>query len=339
MLNKIKETKSNKNILKKTKFKILLSTTVRHRLKRVFSFNTLICIIICYLMLALVISPAHYINSADEGILLWANNLLPALLPFFILTKLLMEIDILEPATRIFAPVMRKLFGTNSSSSYLFVIAILSGYPVGSKIATDAYNSSKITYTELHRLITFTSVSGPLFIIGTVGINMLTNSICGYIILASHIISAIINGICFRNYSPKKEYEIKTESSKSHPKSILTTAVKSSVDAILLIGGLVCLFYVAMDAVSSLITIPPILQGIIEITKGCYEISILDISLELKTLLCTGIITFGGFCIHAQAMYFLKECNVSYKFFFLQKLTQTIFALITCTIILFFVRF
>lgn len=336
MLNKIKSFQKNKQT-KCQNFKSIKFIN-KHRLKRLFSFDTLICIIICYLMLALVISPAHYINSADEGIMLWANNLLPALLPFFILTKLLMEIDILEPATRFLAPIMRKLFGTNSSSSYLFVIAILSGYPVGSKIATDAYQASKISYTELHRLITFTSVSGPLFIIGTVGINMLTNSICGYIILASHIISALINGICFRNYTPKKQYEIKAELNKNQSKSILTTAVKSSIDAILLIGGLVCLFYVAMDAVSNLVTLHPIIQGIIEITKGCYEISILDISLKLKTLICTGIITFGGFCIHSQAMYFLKECSISYKFFFFQKLTQTVFALIICSIILLFVN-
>ncbi len=335
MLNKIKSFQKNKQT-KCQNFKNIKFIN-KHKLKRLFSFDTLICVIICYLMLALVTSPAHYIKSADEGIMLWANNLLPALLPFFILTKLLMEIDILEPATRFLAPVMRKLFGTNSSSSYLFVIAILSGYPVGSKIATDAYQASKISYTELHRLITFTSVSGPLFIIGTVGINMLTNSLCGYIILASHIISAIINGICFRNYTPKKQYEIKAESNKNQSKSILTTAVKSSIGAILLIGGLVCLFYVAMDSVSNLVTLHPIIQGMIEITNGCYEISILDISLKLKTLICTGIITFGGFCIHSQAMFFLKECDISYKFFFFQKLTQTIFALIVCSIILIFV--
>lgn len=315
------------------------SAKTKRILKKVCSFNTLICIIILYLMIALVISPAHYINSANEGIMLWANNLLPALLPFFILTKLLMEIDILEPATRFLAPIMRKLFNTSSSSSYLFFIAILSGYPVGSKIASDAYLSSKISYTELHRLITFTSVSGPLFIVGTVGVNMLTNSILGYIILFSHIASSIINGICFRNYTPKKQYEIKAESNKLKSKNILTTAVKSSIDAILLIGGLVCIFYVAMDALSNIATLHPILQGIIEITKGCYEISLSNMDLKLKAVLCTGIITFGGFCIHSQSMYFLKECNVSYKFFFLQKITQTIFAILICSIFLQFVNF
>ncbi|MBQ8749141.1 MAG: hypothetical protein IJZ29_01545 [Clostridia bacterium] len=308
-------------------------TNTKNLIKKIVTFQNIVCIVIVYLMIALVISPAHYINSANEGIMLWANNLLPALFPFFILTKLLMEMDILEPATRFLSPVMKKIFNTSSNSSYLFVISILSGYPVGSKIVADAYLSGKINYTELHRLVTFTSVSGPLFIIGTVGINMLTNSYCGYFILISHILSAILNGVCYKNYTPKRLYEIKIENSNKTTKSILTSSVKNAIDSILLIGGLVCLFYVGMDAISQIITLPPIFQGIIEITKGCYEISICNLSLDLKTILCTGIITFGGFCIHAQAMYFLKECNVSYKFFLIQKLTQTLFSVLICSIL------
>lgn len=162
---------------------------------------------------------------------------------------------------------------------------------------------------------------------------MLTNSYCGYFILISHILSAILNGVCYKNYTPKRLYEIRIENSNKTTKSILTSSVKNAIDSILLIGGLVCLFYVGMDAISQIITLPPIFQGIIEITKGCYEISISNLSLDLKTIICTGIITFGGFCIHAQAMYFLKECNVSYKFFLIQKLTQTLFSVLICSIL------
>ena len=70
-----------------------------------------------------------------------------------------------------------------------------------------------------------------------------------------------------------------------------------------------------------------------EITKGCYEVSISNLTDNLKTIICTGIITFGGFCIHSQAMTFLKECNISYKFFLKQKISQTIIAIIIATIL------
>lgn len=316
-----------------TKLLTLNKNQTKKILKKIFSINSIICFFIVYLMLVVILSPAHYITSATNGIMLWANNLLPALFPFFVLTKLLMEMNIFEPATRFLAPLMKKTFNTNSNSSYLFVIAILSGYPVGSKIVADAYNARKIDYTEMHRLIASTSVSGPLFIVGTVGINMLTSSNIGYLMLASHIISAILNGVLYKNYIPHTVYEPQVLKSESKNNNILTSSVKNSIDAILLIGGLICIFYVAMDAISSLIPLPPIIKGLIEITNGCYEISLINISLDLKAIICTGLITFGGLCIHSQAMFFLKECNVTYRFFLTQKLTQTIIAVLICSLL------
>ena len=304
---------------------------------KIFSLQNIIFFIVLYLMIALILNPTKYITSASEGIMLWATNLLPALFPFFILTKLIMEFDLLETSARFMSKLMKKIFNTSGNSGYLFLISIFSGYPIGSKIVADAYMSKKIDYTELHRLITFTSVSGPLFIIGTVGINMLENPICGYIIIISHILSAILNGVCYKNFIPHKLCYVKSLDAKKTPKNILTYAVKNSVESILLIGGLVCLFYVGMDAISSIVTLPPIIQGILEITKGCYEISISNISIQLKTIICTGLITFGGLCIHSQAMSFLKECNISYKFFFTQKCLQTFFSIVISSLLVLFI--
>lgn len=290
-------------------------------------FRYLIVIFIIFLMLSLLLSPEQFINSATNGIELWAVNLLPALFPFLVFSKIVLEMDVLEEITSFMTPIMKKLFRTSGNSGYLFLTSIISGYPIGSKIASDAYTSGKISYNELHRIITFTSVSGPLFILGTVGISMLCNYTIGCIILASHILSAIFNGILYRNYEIKEPSEISIQShSESSKKNILTDAVLNSIKSILLIGGLVCIFYVGMEAVMNVINLPPVTQGAIEITKGCFEISQSNISIMAKTIFCTGIITFGGFCTHTQSMYFLSQCGVSYGFFLTQKMTQTIFA-------------
>lgn len=307
----------------------------QNKYSKIISLKSLLCILIIYLMCCLLINPAEYIQSANEGIMLWVNHLLPALFPFFILTKLLMGMNILEKITFWTTPIMNKLFKTGKSSGYLFLISIMSGYPVGSKLVADAYQLGKIDQTELHRLVTFTSVSGPLFIVGTVGVNMLTSSKIGYILLFSHIISAILNGMFYRNYVPINKTNLITETQANKNQNLLTSSVKSSIDSILLIGGLVCIFYVGMDAINNITTLPATLQGIIEITKGCYELSINLIDVKIKTILLSTIITFGGFCTHSQSMFFLKECGISYKFFFKQKVTQTIFATITCSILCF----
>ena len=297
-------------------------------IKRILNTKFILLLVIVYLMICLIVNPAKYIDSASNGISIWANTLLPSLLPFFILTKIVSELNVYESLSKFFGKPIQQIFNTSPKASLIFFISILSGYPIGSKIVADEYKSGRINYTDLHRIITFTSVSGPLFIIGTVGTNMLQNITFGYIIIISHILSAILNGVCYKNYTPKMQYKYNIQSLKYENKNVLICAVKSSIDSILVIGGLVCIFFVGMEAISSLFNVNPIVQGIIEITKGCYEISISNYSDNIKVVICTGLITFGGFCIHSQAMSFLKDCNVSYKFFFLQKLTQTLFSII-----------
>ena len=303
--------------------------------KSFFNISNFISLLIIFLMLCLIISPAKYIASASAGIMLWAQNLLPALFPFFILTKILMELNILEKYTKNLSPLMRFCFGTSNTSSYIFIISILSGYPLGSKLVADAYNSGKITQREAYKIVTFTSVSGPLFIVGTVGTSMLISPLSGYIILISHILGAILNGFTYKknSYIQTLENDEKVKI-KSFNSNILTNSIKSSIDSILLIGGLVCIFYVGMEAISSVIHLPAFIQGLIEITTGCNQIANLtNYSVFVKTILSCIIITFGGLCTHAQAMYFLKQCNITYSFFLKQKLTHTLYSALICLIL------
>lgn len=302
---------------------------------QIFSLNNILSLIIIFLMLCLIISPTKYIQSASNGINLWVKNLLPALFPFFVLSKILMDLNFLEKPTRFLNPLMQKIFGTSNVSSYIFIISILSGYPLGSKLVLDAYNSNKISLQEAHRLVSFTSVSGPLFIVGTVGCSMLYSTLCGYIMLFSHICGAILNGITYRNYSLKtQENLVYAKFAPKKNSNLLNSAVKNSIDSILLIGGLVCIFYVSIDAICSVIQLPILFQGIIEITTGCNAISLnLNYSQSLQTILCCFVITFGGLCTHAQSMYFLKQCNINYKFFLKQKITHTLYSTAICSIL------
>jgi nucleoside recognition membrane protein YjiH len=79
-------------------------------------------------------------------------------------------------------------------------MSVLSGYPVGAKLTADFYEKGLITKGQACRITTFTSTSGPLFIVGTVGIGMFHSAKLGIIILLSHFIGAILNGLIYRKY-------------------------------------------------------------------------------------------------------------------------------------------
>lgn len=306
-------------------------------------FLTLILIIfIC----ALITSPEKYIVTTFNGVLVWATIILPALFPFMIFTKILTSTGYIENFSKCFSGITRKLYKVPGISSYVFLISIISGYPLGAKITADLYDEGLITREEAHRICSFTSNSGPMFIIGSVGVGMLLSATAGYIILISHILSAILNGLIYRNYKPKPIKEISKINFNSAKKEndIITKSMENSITSILLIGGFIIVFFVIMEILLSLQIFYPItkllsffgleqsisnglLFGIFEITKGCLTIASSSISLSLKTVLCSFIISFSGISVFFQSFAFLNKFKISKGFFILQKITQAFLSL------------
>lgn len=278
-----------------------------------------------FLVTFAIITPAKYIEFAFQGILLWAKNVLPSLFPFFVFTKIIIELDLLNPLTKITYPITKKLFNSNKECNNLFLVSIISGYPISSKLIVDAYKTGKISYDELIKLNAYTSMSGPLFIIGTLGINLLNNKLFGYILYLGQLIGSILNGLIYRNYKSKYIVkEIINKDIKPIRQNILTSAISTSITSILQIGGLICIFYISLNALNGIINLPPIINGIIELTNGCNSIAYSTNNNLILLLSLSVLLSFGGLCIHAQCMDYLSQVNFPYKTYIIQKLTQVL---------------
>ena len=302
------------------------------------------------LAFCLVINPAKYINSCYNGLVVWATCVLPSLLPFFIITKLLTEMKSLDRVFNKFSFFNRVLFNAPSCASYIFGMSIISGYPLGAKLISDFYHSGIINTKQANKLITFCSTSGPLFIIGSVGAIMLKNITLGYIIYASHILSAIFNGLLFRKAFVEKNDENKqTITKQTNYNTLLSSTMTSSISSVMVVGGFVAIFFMIIDILGDLKVFEPIvflvsklfgensvnvssavLNGIVEVTRGCKDIASLGLTNTAIAIICSGLISFGGMSIHAQSLSFLTECKINIKFYFVQKITQTVFACVIC---------
>lgn len=299
-------------------------------------------------IISLIINPNKYINSAFNGILIWAKAVLPALFPFFFITKLLTELGGIKILANSMQNFMQKVFHVNGMSSYVFITSMISGYPVGAKIASELYEKQLITASESKRLTTFTSTSGPLFIIGTVGVGMFGSPLMGFTILISHFIGAILNGLLYRNTDyVKSKTPNKNEKFiySDFDENILEKSMLSAINSILIVGGYITIFFILIDILSDIgvlsilsIIFQTILNlfgisnsyafglstGILEMTRGCYEISTIFTDLSVATVLITFIISFGGLSTHLQAMTFLQKCGIKVSFFLKQKLTHAL---------------
>ena len=85
--------------------------------------------------------------------------------------------------------------------SYAFIMGIISGYPVGAKIINKFLEDGTCTKLEAERMLAFTNNSGPLFIIGTVGISLFGDTTIGAILFVTHLLACITVGLIFGTLS------------------------------------------------------------------------------------------------------------------------------------------
>ena len=150
---------------------------------------------ICLFTMFLLVFSNSNLSSAKTGLSLWANSVVPSLLPFFIATELLGYTNVVSILGKLLNKFMRPVFNVPGEGAFPFIMGIISGYPMGAKIVSDFKNQGICTNEEAERLLAFTNNSGPLFIIGTVGIGLFKDTNTGILLFLTHILACITVGL------------------------------------------------------------------------------------------------------------------------------------------------
>ncbi len=236
-----------------------------------------IAIVFCLFSIFLVIFSTTNLTAAKNGLILWATAVVPSLFPFFVATELLSNTNIISTFGKYFNIIMRPLFGVPGEASFAFLMGLISGYPVGAKIVSNLKENGICTKEEAERMLSFTNNSGPLFIIGTVGVSLFGNVKVGILLFITHILSCISVGILLNIvslYKNKKKTLNKTnkyfinknmssKNTESHKNiknmqnlnsvsfsslgEILGKSITNATSTVLLIGGFVVIFSVIIS--------------------------------------------------------------------------------------------
>lgn len=306
-------------------------------------------------MLAILIDPARYIKSASDGLLVFSINVLPALFPFMFLTKIMTELGVLGRLSKGFTRPMRRLFRVPASGCYIFLMSILSGYPIGAKLISEFYERGELTKAECVRLSSFCATSGPLFILGTIGTSMLFSLQAGILIFTAHVLSSLLNGVLFRFYGKK---EPKTPAylpqALDNSGNVLYDSIYNSVTSIMIVGGFITLFYVLIDILNDYNVLYPLefllakllglfqlqphaaaglANGLIEATRGCLDLSRYGLPLSACAVLCCFTVSFGGLSIIVQSLTYLAKCKVNALLFIAMKLSHALLATGLCALL------
>lgn len=314
--------------------------------------------IICLFTLFLIVFSNTNLSAAKKGLSLWANSVVPSLLPFFIATELLGYTNIISILGKMLNKLMRPIFNVPGEGAFPFIMGIISGYPVGAKIVADFKKQGLCSSIEAERLIAFTNNSGPLFIVGTVGIGLFKDTKTGILLLITHLLACITVGILFRWWksgknkrsSPFIETSNKLPSriSLSNLGEVLASSIMNSISTVFLIGGFVVLFSVVISILNSsgcleLIAnfLSPILNalglsskyikgiiiGLIELTNGVCSIALIaSKSISTNIIICAFLLGFGGISVALQVLSITSKNGISIKPYLLGKLLQGLFA-------------
>ena len=273
----------------------------------------------CFLLF-LLLFPKNAAEYAKTGLMLWFNTLLPSMLPFMILSGLLIKTGFLEKLLSFTGRFWKSVFGLTPMGGYGLLMGIFCGYPMGAKTAADLYRNHCISRQEACYLLTFSNHPGPAF---------LSSYLCGELlhqedlVLPAYIIlylSSFLTSLIFRPfYSFSKEAD-------GHPKrkeassafswgEALDTSIMGSFLSITKLGGYIILFSLFQGILNLLPHLSPnlkcILLGITEITTGTAAIAQQNWALSLTFPLLLAFTAFGGLCIAFQTKSMLGETDLS----------------------------
>lgn len=268
-------------------------------------------------VILLVRDASRAISYASDALGICFEMIVPTLFPFFICSGILIYSGFCELLAKAFQFCMYPLFRINPVGSSAFILGIISGYPLGAVTAGELYANNYLSKTEAERLLAFCNNSGPLFILGSVGIAIYSDIRYGIMLYIAHILAALTVGILFRFYGKSRHSAPPTRMTTPDRSvgDIFDIALQNGIKNILTVCGAVLFFSVISRLLLDLLPldgfINSVVSGIFEFVTGTVKISNLTLPITSKLILTSVIVGFAGISVHAQVMAVVARFHLS----------------------------
>lgn len=303
-------------------------------------------ICLCLLLFAgyILVFPKDAVAAAARGLLLWYERVLPALLPFAILSNVLIYSGYLNALNCLIAPLVRWLLPVSGSGAFVILSGFLFGFPMGSKNCAELLKCHQLEQKEADVLFAVTNNISPVFISGYIlnqqlswsesvpylsGISLLIlylpPLLAGRLLLAPHGALGESGRILRRSGQGDMTKKIPASESKMTFK-IIDAGIMNGFETLTRLGGYIMLFSILASMLSKLPVSPLytlILTGITEITNGISLLPDAALSDSTKYILAMGFTAFGGLSGIAQTSSMISGTGLSLKRYCLIKLLLT----------------
>ncbi|HEX3015127.1 MAG TPA: sporulation integral membrane protein YlbJ [Desulfobacteria bacterium] len=311
--------------------------------------------------LAMIRFPQDVLSAAADGISVWAKYVVPSLLPFFILSELLIGVGFVHLLGVLFEPVMRPIFRLPGSAAFVMAMGFLSGPPISAILTAKLRRSELLSRLEAERLISFTNNASPGFVLGAVSAGMFANPALGVVLAFSGYLANLLLGIGLRFYGREDSPTVqapggssiwrraframyRTQVKDSRPfGQLIGDSIRTSINTILTVGGFILFFSVLLrllaqlgilHSLSQLLAIvlsplglhnslyPAISNGLFEMTLGTKSASQSVAPLNQQIILVSSLMAWSGISVHAQVASFISGTDIRLTPFVIARTAQ-----------------
>lgn len=281
-------------------------------------------------------------KGASSGLMLWFLNVLPTLLPFIIVSNIMIRLNIAGKISHILYPLIGKLFRISPNGCYPILIGFLSGLPMGAKSTADLVEEGRIDCSEGNFLLSMCNNASPIFIMSYIASNQLKMPDMRIPLFVLIYGSSIISAILYRIYKINRKKPIKITGLEEKPVyeytsvrfsfDILDKSIMNGFEVITKIGGYIILFSILAQIINAIGTsfslYKAITMGILEITTGIDQICKTRLDSNIKIVLVSVLTSFGGLSGLAQTKSVLGKSRLSIKSYISVKLLSAFVAML-----------
>ncbi len=297
------------------------------------------------ILILLLTHPAAALAGARNGLMLWADTVLPTLLPFMICSNVIVSaggLPVLMAPLRPFT----KMLSLSEAGGYVLVSGLLCGFPMGAKTCAEFLAQGKISPEEARYLLAISNHPSPMFLLGYLAANLggiPVAPVLASLYLPVFLLSALARRLYLPSRSTRMQDEEGTVPHPAGPDTVLDfdAVMMRSAEVMVRIGGYLMLFSVLAAFIRQVPFLPDapkaLLLGAAEITTGIRAVSE-TMSGFSKGFWLTAVTAFGGLSGVLQTKSVLspdgtpsgpppaKNAGLSIRHYILWKLLHTVTA-------------
>lgn len=274
------------------------------------------CVILCLIAYSFFF-PEITVNAARKGIEIWFHQILPTLLPFTILSSVLVKSDFLKSFkgnAHLFACLL------TMSCGFIF------GFPVGAKLSADFHKQKLLSEKQAAILAVATNNFSPMYVCGF-SLPLLFDSnkyntatyMLLYLIPLVIATAYLILDANFHNNIYLNEKNSSHSSNFHLDMAIMDASIISGFQTLIKVCGYIVLFSITTEIFTNTITYfqmqPPyiitLLLSNLEITNGTNLLSASNINMQIKYISAIQLLSFGGLSGIAQTGSILSDAGLS----------------------------